>query len=404
MIRKLAALLVLCAVAPSQITPEQEKQLFSRVDQMLEEVGGILGMKAKQRVPRATITREKTRAYIEQRVAETLKPEEIRAQEIVLKKFGFLPKDFDLKSQMVDVLTEQAAAFYDFKQKKLFLATRAPSSMQDMALVHELAHALADQHFNLEKYIEKSGDDDDAATARGAVVEGQASWVMTEYMAKQMGQSLESSPGLVRSAVGASADAAQNFPVLGKSPLYLQQTLIFPYTHGLLFQHEVFRKHGRAAFSEVFRRPPSSSQQILHPERYFARVAPSKPAYPAPPLPAAYKKTMDGTIGELDVRILLEQYHGAETARKLGPKWKGGRYALWENPKENRAVLAFAVQWETPEDAARFYDLYRKICGKKWNELQVREDQPQQAAGSGEDGRFQWSLRGTVFSSVEGLP
>jgi len=404
LIRKLVALLVLGAAASAQISSEQEKQLFSRVDQMLEEVSRILGMKIQRRVPRAVITRDKVREYIEQRVAETLTPEEIRAQEIILKKFGFLPKEYDLKSQMVDVLTEQAAAFYDFKQKKLFLASWAPSSMQDMALVHELAHALADQHFHLEKFIEKSGDDDDAATARGAVVEGQASWVMTEYMARQMGQSLASSPGLVRSTVAASADAVQQYPVLGKSPLYLQQTLIFPYTQGLLFQQELFQKLGRAAFSEVFRRPPVSSQQILHPARYLARSVPTKPAYPVPQLPAGYKKTMDGTMGELDYRILLEQYHDAETARQLGPKWKGSRYALWENVKENRAVLAFAAEWETPEDAAKFYALYRGVCAKKWTKLRVIEDRPQQASGTGDDGQFQRSLRGAVFSSIEGLP
>ena len=404
MIRKLIPLFAVSAIAWAQITPEQEKQLFSKVDEMLTQVSQILGMKMNRRVPRAIITRDKIREYIEQRVAETLKPEEIRAQEVVLKKLGFVPQDFDLKSQMIDVLTEQAAAFYDFKQKKLFLASWTPSAMQDMALVHELAHALADQHFNLEKFIAKSGDDDDAATARGAVVEGQASWVMTEYLARQAGQSLKSSPGLIQSTVGASADAIQQYPVLGKSPLYMQQTLIFPYTQGLLFQHAVFQKMGVAAFSEVFRRAPVSSQQIIHPDRYFARAMPTKPALPAAQIPAGHKKTMEGTLGELDFQILLQQYVGETVARQMAPRWKGGHYALWENPAEKRAVLLFAVEWGTPDDAAKFYEYYQKICAKKWTGLRVTEKQPQQATGAGDDGRFQWSVRGPVFSTVEGLP
>jgi hypothetical protein len=401
---RLISLFLLSAVAWAQITAEQEKRLFSKVDEMFTQVSQILGMKINRPVPRAIITKEKIREYIEQRVAEVLTPEEIHAQEVVLKKLGFLPQDYDLKAQMIDVLTEQAAAFYDFKQKKLFLASWTPSAMQDMALVHELAHALADQHFHLEKFIEKSGDDDDAAAARGAVVEGQASWVMTEFIARQMGQSLKSAPGLVQSAVGSSAEAVKQYPVLSKSPLYMQQTLIFPYTAGLLFQQAVFQKMGMGGFTEVFRRPPVSSQQILHPERYFNRALPAQPALPAVQLGAGYKKLMDGTLGELDFQILLRQYVGETASRELSPEWRGSRYALWENSGEKRAVLAFAVQWATPAAAAKFNDLYRQICAKKWKQLRVKEGQPPQTTGTGDDGRFEWAVRGAVFSAVEGLP
>lgn len=401
----LALIASFVAVAvPPQISPEQEKELFARIDEMLAGVSEITALKVNRPVPRAVISREKIREYIEQRMKEAITPEEMRAQEIVLKKFGLVPEDFDLKSEMVELLTEQAAAFYDFKEKKLYLASWTPSAMQDMALVHELAHALADQHFKLEKFIEKSGEDDDASLARGAVVEGQASWVMTEYAARQMGQSLKNSPQLAQFTIQASGDAAKQFPVFGGAPLYLQQTLMFPYTHGMLFQQAVFQKAGRTAFAEVFRRPPVSSQQVLHPDRYFARAAPSKPSLPSAQLPPGYKKIMESTIGELDHQILLQQYIGEEEARRLAPRWKGGRYALWENRKDRRTVLSYAVEWETEADAARYFDRYREICGKKWKRLEVGTDQPQQVTGTGDDGRFLWSLRGATFTSIEGLP
>ena len=113
-----------------------------------------------------------------------MKPEELRAEEITLKKIGFVPADFNLEQSTVDLLTEQAAAFYDYHKKKLFLTDWASSSsMQDAALVHELAHALADQHFHLERFIKKGGASDDSALARMAVMEGQATWLMTEALA-----------------------------------------------------------------------------------------------------------------------------------------------------------------------------------------------------------------------------
>ncbi|MBI3667011.1 MAG: hypothetical protein HY236_12460 [Acidobacteria bacterium] len=401
----LTAVFAICLVrvAYGQISPEQEKQLFSRVDEMLATVSEITGMKVVRPVPRALISREKIREYVEQRMAKALKPEEIRGQEILLKKFGFLSPDFDLKSQTVDLLSEQAAAFYDFREKKLYLAAWTPSALQDIALVHELAHALADQHFKLKKFLDR-GEDDDEALARQAIVEGQASWVMSEYMARQAGQSLKHSPQLAAATIEASGQTAKQFPVFGAAPLYMQETLMFPYTAGMLFQQAVVDKLGRAAFVEVFRRPPASSQQVLHPERYFENAAPTKPALPSLRLPGGYKKLLEGTLGELDHQILLQQYAGQEEARRLGPAWRGSRYALWENGREKRSVLHYAVEWTGEAEAARYFADYRKICGRKWKRLEIESEQAGQVTGVGDDGRFQWTLRSNVFSSVEGLP
>jgi hypothetical protein len=276
--------------------------------------------------------------------------------------------------------------------------------MQDVALVHELAHALADQHFGLEKFINKSGDDDDAATARGAVVEGQASWVMTEQMLRQMGRSMKDSPDLVKQALEASSSGSKDFPVLGASPLYLQETLMFPYNQGMLFQQAVFQKMGRDAFAEVFRHPPSSSQQILHPDLYFTHTLSTKPALPVMKLPSGYKKIAEGTLGELDHQILLRQFADEEEGRDLAARFRGSRYGVWENKKTRRDVLYYSVEWASEADAGRYLSDYRKACAKKWKQLSVTSDQPRQVSGTGDDGRFEWSLHGAVFTSVEGMP
>ena len=398
-----AALWNAALVADPPQRRDRGEQVVSRVDEIFGKVSDILGLKIRRPVPRAVISRDRIRQYVEQRMKETLKAEDIHAQETVLKKFGFVPQDFDLKAQTLDLLTEQAAAFYDFKSKKLYVADWAAKSMEDIAVVHELAHALADQHFNLEKFINKSGNDDDADTARGSVVEGQASWVMTEYMMRQMGRSLKDSPELAKTAVESTAGSAKDFPVFSKEPLYIRETMLFPYTQGMLFQQAVFERMGRDAFAEVFRRPPQTSQQVMHAEQYFSRAAATRPALPPVSLPG-YKKLGEGTIGELDHQILLEQFLGKAEARDLAPRWRGGRYALWENKKENRDVLVYAVEWANAEDAAHYFADYRKAAAKKWKRLEATSESPEQVAGTGDDGRFQWTLRGAVFTSVEGLP
>src|SRR5208337_5695566 len=97
----------------------------------------------------------------------------------------------------VDLLTEQAAAFYDYDRKKLFITESTPSENQEPVLAHELSHALADQSFNLAKFIHQGRSSDDGATARLAVMEGQATWLMSEFLARKNGQSLKDSPELV---------------------------------------------------------------------------------------------------------------------------------------------------------------------------------------------------------------
>ena len=135
----------------------------------------------------------------------------LRRSELVLKKFGLLPRDFDLGKFLVVLLKEQVAGYYDPKTKTVNLLDWLGAEQQKPVLAHELTHALQDQSFNLEKYM-KPGDtdldkkkeitpqdiaNDEIGTARQAVVEGQAMVVLVDYMLAPMGQSLKDSPQVV---------------------------------------------------------------------------------------------------------------------------------------------------------------------------------------------------------------
>src|SRR5215813_11452087 len=105
--------------------------------------------------------------------------------------FGLVPQDFNLARESADLITEQAAAFYDYRKKRLFvLDTNQSSNEQRLALAHELAHALADQQHPLKKYLKDAKDDEDA-TARQAVIEGQASWLSWAYLSLRAGRKAE---------------------------------------------------------------------------------------------------------------------------------------------------------------------------------------------------------------------
>src|SRR5262249_5264545 len=160
------------------------------------------------------------------------------------------------------------------------------------------------------------------STARLAVMEGQATWLMSEFLARKLGQSLKNSPEMVSMMSGLSETGSGQFPVFESAPLYLRLTLVFPYTKGMLFQNAVFERLGQGGFSQVFANPPLSTQQILHPEKYFENVKPASPEVPDPHLPKPYKGLVGGVLGELEHGILLQPTLGKDRAAELASHWR----------------------------------------------------------------------------------
>jgi hypothetical protein len=346
-------------IAPAQEAGESNRALFAEVAPVMRELAEITGLAQKREVSKDFISREKLKAFLESRIAETIDPEQLRVEELTLRLFGFIPEGYDLKGSTVNLLTEQAAAFYDYRKKKLFVLEGAPEYSQKFLLTHELAHALADQHFSLEKFIKK-GATDDAATARMAVMEGQAQWLMIEVTSKAMGQSMRKDPGLARTMVNLSSSGLGQYPELSKAPLYIRESLLFPYTHGLLFQQAVVEKLGERAFAAVFKNPPESSRHILHPETYFAGEK-GKKVKPEPALAEKeYKIAAEGEFGEFDLEMLLRQFAGEEAAREIAPAWRGGRYKALEHKKTKEARLVFGVELASAEKAGEFARIYKE--------------------------------------------
>ena len=404
----LAALLLF--IGPSPARPQNtetpgatEQRLFERLGQMVTSVREISGLRPLKPIRRASISRKAIRELVKSRLTEEMSAEQIRHEELFLRKFGFVEENFNLAEQLVGVVAEQAAALYDFKTKTLYLATWAPDDIQEPALVHELVHVLEDQHFNLGKFSKKSkGADQDLA--RSAVVEGQASWVMIEHVLRQSGQSMIENSLLAAAAAGASRFEAERYPVYSASPLYLREVLLFPYTEGLLFHQAVIEKYGREGFARVFRRPPISSQQILLPAAYFEERKPTRPALPTIKLPRRFKKTSQGEVGQFDHFILLKQYVGEEQAESLAPRWRGGVYRIRETKSRDQGVLFYAVDWERLSDAVLYFDLYQRICREKWDQMHIEKRFKDKVLGRSETGGFVISRRGTVVTSIEGLP
>jgi hypothetical protein len=396
------ALLLLCLAAPAR-SDEPAAELCAQAGKIASKLAEISGLKLHRPVPCDFISKEKVNEFLKKRVKDVSSPEELRAEELTLKKFGLVPPDFKLADTTVDLLTEQAAAFYDYDKKKLFITETTSSENQEPVLAHELSHAIADQNFNLARYIRQGRKSDDGATARLAVMEGQATWLMSEYLARKLGQSLRNSPALA-TMMSRVTEGSGQFPVFDQAPLYLRLTLIFPYTEGMLFQNDVLAHEGDPGFAEVFRHPPITTQQIIHPEKYFDHIDPTSPELPDPHLPPGYKALVGGVLGELDHAVLLEQFAGKPRAEEIAPHWRGSNFELREKKKDASLVLLYAVEWDSEAVARAYFGAYRQALEKKWKKMSIVSEAPDLITGSGDGGRFELRRQGAIVTSMEGLP
>ncbi|MCW8131428.1 MAG: hypothetical protein KIS92_13850 [Planctomycetota bacterium] len=329
---------------------------------------------------------QKTREALKKKVVEMFKeemPKEVLSPlERTLKNFDLIPQEMDLGTYYPELLTSQIGGYYDPQAKYLVLVKDAngilgqemtkklgkgvADKMEETVLVHEIDHAIQDQHFDLSNY----GHDktmSDAAAAKLALIEGDATLVMYGYM---LGVPMERFPG-----VDASLDMFVSDPVqmanmmpempgskeIAQAPAYIRDNLIFSYIQGLNFCLQVRKAGGQKLLDHAFvKDPPKSTEQILHPEKWIAkRDDPVEIELPdlAELLPG-FKKTSEGNWGEFNTRLLLAEKLGQAQRKKAAAAaqgWGGDKFALYTNG-DGKEVLVWYTAWDTPEDAGEFYD------------------------------------------------
>jgi hypothetical protein len=381
-----------------KITPEQARQLFALVDTLIKFSSDETGLPIKSQVKRQIISRAGVESYLKEKFDEDQSARRMQRDEIVLKKFGLLDRDFALKPFLLALLDEQIEAYYDAKSKTVYMLDWVDIEEQKPVLAHELTHALQDQHSDLDKWSDQTPDDvslnsagdsdhlakDELDTARQAVVEGQATAVMMDYLLKPMGKSIVKDPE-VMDFVKQQMASSEDSPVLARAPLLLSESLLFPYRDGLSFEQDVWMDQGQAAaFTGTLDHPPTSSWEIINPREYEKRHLPAVPLLPnIHPLVDKFYKPYDiGQMGQLDVRILTELFGGDQAARDLTPAWDGGLY--WagqrlsakteaEQSTTNSIAIFYLSAWKNSASAQAFARLYANELGRKYSGVKLDE-------------------------------
>lgn len=375
-----------------KISPKEAEELFRQVDEILKFASEDSALPIKHEVKRRLTTRDEVVAYLEKSMAEDKDAQRLRRSELVLKKFGLLPADFDLQSFLLKLLREQVAGYYDSKTKTVNLLDWIGPEQQGPVMAHELTHALQDQSFGLEKWMKKGDidldekknltfedfEEDEVSEARQAVVEGQAMIVLVDYMLAPTGQSLLSSPQLANALKEGMLVGTDDSPEFQNAPVFLKEALTFPYRYGLDFEAELLRTGGKQkAFDAAFTNPPQSTREIMEPKTYLSgeRIEPMR-------LPdfkedfKNYDRFDVGAMGEFDVGILVDQYAGVDTSRKVYPHWRGGYYYAARAKGDSSAPLAllYVSKWSDADAAAQFAAIYAKSLPARYKHVQEAAD------------------------------
>ncbi|MES1244724.1 MAG: hypothetical protein ABUT39_24160 [Acidobacteriota bacterium] len=371
---------------PQDVAP-LPKEMASRVAELLKEAETWRGLTAREPVPSGTVDEPVLKRKVAESFREELPPEVLRSVETGLKAFGLIPEGLDLVAFLPELLASETAGFYDPERHYLVLVQREgqpldagpPELSEDAAtrtdeavLVHELTHAIQDQHFNLETF--SSGRPlDDAEAARVALIEGDATLVMMDFFAQTR---IEEVPALQQSMAAMlddpreMMDAASGVPgtaELAAAPAWLRDTLLFSYFQGFQFCLSARQAGGQALLDKAFSTdPPRSTEQILHPEKWHTkRDDPVAIAWPEGLLPG-WSRVSEGQLGELGVRTLVREIakQKDDRASQAAAGWGGDRFAVFQE-KEGRRLLVWISEWDSDADAKELQSALRGL-EKDW--------------------------------------
>ena len=370
------------SAAPSEpqtkITPQQAEQLFRDVDTILDFASKDSSLPIKHSIKRRLTSREEVVSYLHKNMDEDKDVQRLKRTELVLKKFGLLPKDFNLQAFLIGLLEEQVAGYYDSKTKTVNILDWVAPDLQRPVLAHELTHALQDQFAGLDKWLKRGSEDldtkknlvaaditeDENSEARQAVVEGQAMVVLLDYMLSPMHRTVADSPEMVDMMNQEMQSGTPDSPQYKNAPIFLKESLTFPYRYGLEFEAEILRAQGKEkAFAGPFQNPPRTSREIMEPRTYISgeHVLPLElPDFKQ--IFKDYERFDVGAIGEFDVAVLAEQYAGEDASKKIYPNWRGGYYYS-VHPKGNpagRLGVVFVSRWASDKAAAQFAAIYAR--------------------------------------------
>ncbi len=371
-----ACVLALFVVALSPL-PALTQADQAEIAEVLAQVESIRGLDASPDIQANYLNREELEERMLEDFEEDNPEEEIKDAESIMVMLGFVEPDLDLEEFYIDLLTEQIAGFYDPEDNGLYLIseTQSMSAMDRYTLSHEFVHYLQDENFDLMRppFSDPEGSevetDDDASFAATCLIEGDAVLTSELWLTKYMD---------AEDMMDMYAESEEySSKILDSAPEYIYESLLFPYVEGLEFVRYIHDEGGFDAVDRAFREPPSSTEQIYHPEKYLKGEKPVEVELEdiSPQLGGGWELDYDNVLGEFDVYQLFNPYfNDRDDVEDAAAGWGGNRYHYYSNG-DDEELLVQAYAWDTEKDAQEFAAAYTQYLKYRFED-ELEKEQP----------------------------
>jgi hypothetical protein len=351
----LSALLFL--VLDFSLFPETQQYLIRDLKKAVVEIGKLDFLTD---IPIIYVDKKKLKKYIETVVDEEYPDELSKKEGVFLQLMGFSDRRLNLKSMRKRILVNNARGMYNERTKELLATSdyRNVDMMKAMILVHEMRHAVQDEHYNLKEILGTYSDYDDRKLARLSAVEGDAAFISVQFSGFNAGllsSTFDSDPLISFSPIGNTAQ-------LYKSPEIIKQQLIMPYIYGLRFVTTVFQKKKWKGLKRVLSSPPDSTEQVLHPDKFLKQEKPDEVDIKYKP--GKYPLYHSGVIGEHYLNVLLmDKKQSGYVDYALG--WGGDTYKIYGNAASY--FMIWKSVWDKEKYCSSFYFDFRRFIERRYS-------------------------------------
>lgn len=412
----ISTLLVICLFVSSSVLLGRQDQAPD-IQSIKKELKILRGLDFKRDVPWSYKSREELLKTFNSELQSEKSQEELAGTSAFLTWMHLVPEGFDLSAFMGAYLAENASGFYLPRTKTFYLSrdkvtSEIPAALsgsgfdaQKITTLHEMDHALQDQYFDLEKLLDygRESRNDDINTAVMSLIEGDAAYVTVDGIFKELNQDLLTARNLdsIIPMLFAGVPAKKSKQI----PPFLVSSLSAPYTEGFHFIKEVILCGGWDLVNAVYGDLPDSTEQIVHPEKYLVeRDFPStiSMASIGDELPEGWKKLEENTVGELQLKLIFNSFFPSQNRSSSYEGWGGDTYRIYKREKEHFAI--WITVWDTPRDAAEFFDGYARVLKRKYSGLKIKKETKSIFDGTTGNASVSMESRDKMVFIMEGVP
>ncbi len=368
----LLVLLISVSVTTAQdVTPESQPastpispSLTAQMANLEAITAALRDLPIKQSVEHRFPTRQQTIDYLRATYARELPPEQIERTKNFYVALGLLQPDIDLSEVYLNLLGSQVAGFYDSDTETMNVIPTVGddpgttlSFTEQLIYVHEFTHALQDQYFGLSALMDNPDvqNSPDRSLAVTSLVEGDATAIMVVYEQDVVKRNPFAALGMLVEGLQAG-----NLFLPPDVPSILTTELLLPYEAGLNFVVALYQSGGWDAIDAAYSHPPTTSEQILHPDKYIAGEGAQDVALDdaSAALGDGWVDQWDTTAGEFYLREQLKTELSSDEANGAAAGWGGDHFRIYVDGSGDLAY-ALALAWDTPADQAEYEDAYR---------------------------------------------